>query len=128
MLEFTSTSGVSIELDPALVIRIRRALTSEDRDANCRIDWGIMYLVTESVEDVVAAVRPELPSLVALTGGADTTIWVDARKVAGPFPPVPSRERYGYRSSIKLLGYRQYLRESMDETRAILAAGRAAGA
>lgn len=71
-------------------------------------------------------VRPTLQSLIGLTGGSDVTIWVDAKKVAGPFPPVPHMVPYGYRSSLKLMGYRQHLKESEAQVAAMLEEARSA--
>lgn len=117
MLEFTAPDGSVALIDPATVIRIRRSLSGEHADAKTRVDWGIMSLVTEKPEDVAASVGETLMSLVAVTGGSGTTIWVNAKRVAGPFPPIPSMARYGYRSSITLLGYRQHLVETQEDVR-----------
>ena len=124
MLRFTAPDGSAAEVDPVAVIRIRRTLRGEHADANCRIDWGVMSLVREAPDDVAAEVGETLTSLVAVTGGADTRIWVNAKRVSGPYPPIPSMAPYGYRSSITLLGYRQHLVETQAEVRRLLEAAR----
>ncbi|MCW2306461.1 hypothetical protein [Rhodobium gokarnense] len=124
MLRFTAPDGSAAEIDPLAVIRIRRTLQGEHAAANCRIDWGIMNLVTEAPNDVAAKVGETLTSLVVVTGGGNTPIWVNAKRVAGPYPPIPSMAPYGYRSSITLLGYRQHLVETQADVRRLLETAR----
>lgn len=119
MLTFTAPNGSEVEIDPRSVIRIRKTLYGEHEDANCRIDWERMNLVRETVDEVVGLVQPALPTLVKLTGGSNTAYWVNAKAVKGPFEPQREMVKFGYRSSITIMGYRQHLIETQDEVRSI---------
>ena len=124
MLSFTAPNGSAVTVDGSLVVRARRTVSGEygdeNGDARTRIDWAVMSLVTEPIDEVAAAVKGELPSFTALTGRDGTKIWFDAKRAVGPLPVTPHQAEGGIRSSIKLMSYRQYVTESEDEVRAVI--------
>lgn len=124
-LVFTAPNDTRVEIDGLEVIRIRRSLYGENPEAATRIDWGVMNLVKEPAEQVVREVSGVLPSLTSLTGGKDAKLWFDAKKVKGPFPVPENMKAHGYKSSIKLMGYRQYVFEDHETVRAVLTSARA---
>jgi hypothetical protein len=86
-----------------------------------------MSLVKESIEEVAARVQTELPSFTALTTKDGSRIWFDARQAVGPLPITAGQRKRGANSSIKIMGYRQYVTETAEQVRAALtAAGGAA--
>ena len=128
MLRFTAPDNSKVEIDGTLVIRARRAVAGEgdgeDDQPGSRIDWAIMTIVKEPIEEVAARVRTELPSFTAVTAKDGSRIWFDARQAVGPLPITAGQRQGGAKSSIKIMGYRQYVTETAEQVRAIL---RAAG-
>ena len=128
MLTFTAPDGSLVTVDGARVVRARRTVagehSGENEDARTRIDWAIMSLVKEPIDEVATLVGGELPSFTALTGRDGSKIWFNAKKAVGPLPLTPHQEEGGVRSSIRIMNYRQYVTETPDEVRAVI---RAAG-
>ena len=119
---FTAPDGSQVIINSATVVRVRKTLHGEADDANSRIDSTRLNLVREQPADAAAAIAAELPSLVQLTGGQNTPIWVNANKVEGPFPPRAERIEDGYRSHIVVLNRLQHVMESEEEVRELFAA------
>ena len=117
MTKFTNLDGSKIDVESKYVARVRRALSHEDSLAKTRIDWGMMSLVKEEVEDVVRVISAELPTLIGVAVGQDDISYFNARKIPPVLPPISNMEPYGYRSSFKIMGYRQHSREDMDGLR-----------
>jgi hypothetical protein len=126
MAKFTAPDGSSLTVDGTRVIRARRTIAGErgdeNGDARTRIDWAIMSLLLEPVDQVAALVKAELPSFTALTSRDGSKIWFNAKAAVGPLPLTPNREVGNVRSSIKIMNYRQYVTETPDEVRAVLEA------
>ena len=122
MIALTAPDGTTINIDGEMVIRIRRAISGESisEGARTRIDWVQMQLVTEPPEEVAAAVKEVLDSLVFLTSRDGTRIWFNGRKATGPLRLTPSQRDGVVQSAIKIMGYRQYVVESDDEVRQLL--------
>jgi hypothetical protein len=126
MIEFTAPDGSKVSVDGKRVVRARRTLDgergNENADAQSRIDWVEMQLVKEPIDAVSARIKAELPEFTALTTKDRSRIWFNAKKVVGPLRITDQQRNNGYRSSIKLMGYRQYVIETPDQVREILAA------
>ena len=124
MITLTAPDGSKVKLDGKLVVRARRAVVGErggdNRGAQTRVDWAIMSLVTEPLDDVVGKVKRELRSFAALTSRDGSRIWFNAKKVVGPLPITAKQRTGGVRSSIKLMNYRQFVKETPSEVREVL--------
>lgn len=124
MIRLTALDGQGIVIDAARIIRIRRTLagesTAENRGALTRVDWVETSLVREPLDQVVALVKAELPSLAVVTAPDGTKIWFDALRVIGPVALAPKDMIGGARSTIELGGHIQRLFETADQVRAIV--------
>ena len=81
-----------------------------------------MSLVKEPIDQVAGLIRALVPSLTALTGGNRITIWFDAKQAVGPLPLTPSQKADWVNSAIKIMSYRQYVAETPNQVRAVIAA------
>jgi hypothetical protein len=128
MINLTAPDDSRIAVDGQRVVRARRTVSGEYgeeiEDAKTRIDWTMMSLVKEPVDDVAFLIRRELPSFTALTARDGSRIWFDAKQAVGPLPITRSQRTGGVKSSIKIMNYRQYVTETPDEVRNVI---RAAG-
>jgi hypothetical protein len=120
MVQFTAPDGSKVTIDPSRVIRIRPTAYGENADAKTRIDWTIMSLVKEPIDDVVPRIKATLKSLAVLSGLDGRKIWFEAKQAVGPLPVTPSQKNSGFNSSIKLMGYRQYVTETPEEVRSVI--------
>ena len=124
MLTFTAPDGSLVTVDGARVIRARRTVagehSGENGDARTRIDWVIMSLVKEPIDQVASSIKAELPSFTALTTKDGSRIWFNAKQAVGPLPITPHQEEGGVRSSIKIMNYRQYVTETHNEVREVI--------
>ena len=124
MLTLTAPDGSPITVDGTLVVRARRTVVGEhhgeNSEARTRIDWAIMSLVKEPIEQAAALVKAELPSFTALTAQDGSRIWFNAKKAVGPLPITPNQREGGARSSIKIMNYRQYVTETPDQVREVI--------
>ena len=124
MIQLTAPDGSQATINGALVVRIRPTVSGENADARTRIDWAIMSLVKEAVEEIVPLVKTELDPLATLTALKGRKFWFNAKQAVGPLPITSGQKDSGFNSSIKIMGYRQYVIESDDEVRDVI---RAAG-
>jgi len=128
MITLTAPDGSQVSIDAKLVLRARRTISGENSDENegaqTRIDWAIMSLVRESISQASALIKVDLPSFTALTGRDGSEIWFNAKLAVGPLPITPSQRTGGIKSSIKIMGYRQFVSEAPEQVRAVI---RAAG-
>ena len=120
MVQFTAPDGSKVTIDPSKVIRIRPTVYGENADARTRIDWAIMSLVKESIDDVVPLIKATLKSLAVLSSLDGRKIWFEAKQAVGPLPVTPTQKNYGFNSSIKIMGYRQYVTETPDQVRDVI--------
>jgi hypothetical protein len=124
MIMLTGLEGREIAIDAARIVRLRRTLaserTAENRGAQTRIDWDRMSLVREPLDQVIALVKTELPSLVVATAPDGTRIWFDALQAIGPVALAPKDMVGGARSTIELAGHMQRLFETVDQVRVII--------
>jgi|APThiThiocy_cv2_1041547.scaffolds.fasta_scaffold48037_2 hypothetical protein len=124
MIRLTALDGQEIVIDTGRIVRIRRTLAdesmAENRGAQTRIDWVETSLVREPLDQVVALVKAELPSLAVVTAPDGTRIWFDALRVTGPVALAPKDMVGGARSTIELGGQIQRLFETADRVRAII--------
>jgi hypothetical protein len=119
MIKLTAPNGSKVKVNGILVERVRKALYGENAAAQTRV-WEVVSLVKEAVEQVVPLVKAELPSLAALTALEGKKVWFNAKKAIGPLPITRAQENYGYKSSIKIMRYRQYVIETPDEVRTVI--------
>ncbi len=126
MAKLTAPDGSKLTIDAKRVVRIRQTLsgenTGENAGAKTRIDWAVMSLVKEPMEQVVPLIQEKLSSLAALTAADGKKLWFDAKQAIGPLPPTKSQKDSGFNSSIKIMGYRQYVTETPGEVRAAIKA------
>ncbi len=120
MLTFTRPDGAPVKIDAVHVLRARRTISGEDQPGGTRIDWAETQIVRESIETVGPAIKAAHPSFTFITTHDGSKVWFDAKKVQGPLEPPPSQIAHGYLSSMKLMGYRQYARQTMQELAAII--------
>jgi hypothetical protein len=124
MIRLTALDDSQLSIDGTLVVRARRTVAGEDDTgrAKTRIDWAIMSLVKETIDQVAPLVKSELPSFTALTSQDGSKIWFNAKQAVGPLPITPSQQTGGVRSSVKLMGARLFVTETPEEVRAVLSA------
>lgn len=122
MFSLTAPDGSSVSIDGSLVVRARRAIDGEQLSSGVktRIDWVQMQLAREPLNEVIAAILDELKTFVFLTSRDGSRIWFNAAKAMGPLPLTPSQEDGVVHSSLKLMGYRQYVVESPENVRSLL--------
>jgi hypothetical protein len=124
MLTFTAPDGSAVTIDAELVVRARRTISGErdeeNEGAQTRVDWEIAQLVTEPIDQVAAVIKADLPSFTSLTTSDGSKIWFDAKKATGPIPITPSQKQGGVKSSIKIMGYRQYVTETPAQVRTVI--------
>jgi hypothetical protein len=126
MLTFTAPDQSPVRIEESQVIRARRTIYGENKLARCRIDWVQAQLVLEEIDDVAERIRASLDSFTYVTTKDGSKIWFDAKRASGPYDLVPSQTDGGiYKAAIRLMGYRQYVRETPAQVRDIF---RAAGA
>jgi hypothetical protein len=124
MFTLTAPDGSKVKIDGKLVIRARRTVYGEatGEKAQTRIDWVDMQLVQEPLSEVAPQIKAELPTFVMLTSRDGSNIWFNGKEATGPMPLTPSQQKDGLGSAIKLMSYRQFVRETPDEVRTLLAA------
>ena len=124
MLTFTAPDGSDVNIEAAEIIRARRTISGErggdNEGAQTRVDWEITQLVKETIDLVGPLIKGELPSFTCLTTKDGSKIWFDAQKAVGPLPIMPSQRQDGIRSSIRIMGYRQFVTESPKEVHDVL--------
>jgi hypothetical protein len=120
MMTLTAPDGSSVEIDEKRVVRARRTISGESSNAATRIDWVMMSLVQEPIDKVAPLIRRKLTSFTSLTSRDGSKIWFDAKQAVGPLPLTPSQDDGVVKSSIKLMGYRQFVTEDPDEVRSVL--------
>ncbi|MEL6233498.1 MAG: hypothetical protein AAFR46_03745 [Pseudomonadota bacterium] len=121
MASFQTKDGETVSIDLSAVIRVRAAISSE-KPAKTRVDWGIVSLLMNDLQFVVDEVRKEKPSVIGISVGRDKKTYFDAKGIKAVFPALPHMEEFGYRSSFKILGYRQHTKHSVEELKSMLAA------
>lgn len=117
MITLTNQVGKKLKIDEKLIIRARRTVYGESKKAKTRIDWAIKNFVLEPIDKVADLIAKKKNSFVFLTARDGDKIWFDAKKVVGPLPITESQMRFGYKSSIKLMNYRQYVVETEAQVR-----------
>lgn len=122
MPTFTRPDGAPAKISAALVVRARRTISGEDAPGGTRIDWAEAQIVREGIDAVGRAIREENKHFTFITTHDGSKVWFDAKKVEGPLEPPPSQIAHGYLSSMKLMGYRQYARQTMRELADIIKA------
>jgi hypothetical protein len=123
MLTFTAPDDSKVTIDPVRVVRARRTVSGENRDgANTRIDWVEVQFVQEPIEDVAAQIKNAVQEFTAVTSKDGSRIWFNAKQAVGPLTITPSQAVDGVRSSLKIMGYKQFVTETPDEVRAIISA------
>ncbi len=120
MITLTAPDGSSVKIDGKRVVRARRTISGESSNASTRVDWVMMNLVQEPIDKVAPLICKELDSFTSLTSRDGSKIWFDAKQAVGPLPLTPSQRDGVVKSSIKLMGYRQFVTESPAEVRSVL--------
>jgi hypothetical protein len=126
MLVLTALDGTPVKIDPKLVNRARRAVSGERTGlgARTRIDGAQVQLVKEPIAEVAAALSEKLGAeFTHVTSRDGSRIWFRGAVAEGPLSLTPSETAIdGVQSSLRIMGYRQYVAETPDEVRAILTA------
>ncbi|WP_050385881.1 hypothetical protein [Bradyrhizobium pachyrhizi] len=124
MVTLTATDGSRVDIDAAEVVRARRTISGErggdNGNAQTRVDWSITQLVLETIDEVAPVIKAALPSFTCLTTTDGSKIWFDALKASGPLPITTGQKQNGVNSSIKIMGYRQYVTETPQEVRTVI--------
>lgn len=115
MPTFTRPDGASVKISAGHVVRARRTISGEDFPGGTRIDWAETQIVRQSIDEVGPAIKAENPNFTFITTLDGSKVWFNAEKVQGPLTPPPSQIAHGYLSSMKLMAYRQYARQTMQE-------------
>ena len=122
-IKLTLPDGSEGRLQANLVIRIRRAISSEgERGAKTRIDWVQTMLVRETPEAVVTLIGAALPSLGKLLLPDKSPIWFNALAAEGPLPLPGDRLQEGVLSGMVLGNKLQYLASAPQDVRDEIAA------
>ena len=117
-IKLTLPDGSEGRLPPNTVIRIRKAISTENRNgAKARIDWLQMMLVREPPAEVAALVEGILTSLGKLLLPDGSPVWFNAGAAQGPMPLPPERLQNGVRSGMILGNKLQYLASTPEEVR-----------
>jgi hypothetical protein len=117
-VKLTLPDGSEGRLPPNTVIRIRRAISTENRNgAKSRIDWVQMMLVQEPPAEVAALVEGVLTSLGKLLLPDGSPVWFNAGAAQGPMPLPPERLQNGVHSGMMLGNKLQYLASTPEEVR-----------
>ncbi|HEX2448616.1 MAG TPA: hypothetical protein VHK26_10595 [Methyloceanibacter sp.] len=117
-IKLTLPDGSEGRLPPNTVIRIRKAISTENRNgAKARIDWLQMMLVREPPAEVAALVEGNLPSLGKLLLPDGSPVCFNAGAAQGPMPLPPERLQDGVRSGMMLGNKLQYLASTPEEVR-----------
>jgi len=122
-IKLTLPDGSEGRLPPNTVIRIRKAISTENRNgAKARVDWLQMMLVREPPEEVAALVEGTLTPLGQLRLPDGSPVWFNAAAAQGPMPLPPKMLQGGVRSGMMLGNKLQYLASTPEEVRAELIA------
>ena len=117
-IKLTLPDGSEGRLPPNTVIRIRKTISTENRNgAKARIDWLQMMLVREPPAEVAAQVEGSLASLGKLLLPDGSPVWFNAGAAQGPMPLPPERLKDGVRSGMILGNKLQYLASTPEEVR-----------
>jgi hypothetical protein len=117
-IKLTLPDGSEGRLPPNTVIRIRKAISTENRHgAKARIDWLQMMLVREPPAEVAALVEGGLPSLAKLLLPDGSPVWFNAGAAQGPMPLPSETLQNGVRSGMILDNKLQYLASTPEEVR-----------
>jgi hypothetical protein len=117
-IKLTLPDGSEGRLPPNTVIRIRKAISTENRNgAKSRIDWLQMMLVREAPAEVAALVEGSLTSLGKLLLPDGSPVWFNAEAAQGPMPLPLERLQNGVRSGMILGNRLQYLASTPEEVR-----------
>jgi hypothetical protein len=117
-IKLTLPDGSEGRLPPNTVIRIRKAISTENRNgAKARIDWLQMMLVREPPAEVAALVGGSLASLGKLLLPDGSPVWFNAGAAQGPMPLPPDTLQSGVRSGMMLGNKLQYLASTPEEVR-----------
>jgi hypothetical protein len=117
-VKLTLPDGSEGRLPPNTVIRIRKAISTENRNgAKARIDWLQMMLVREPPAEVATLVEGNLTSLGKLLLPDGSPVWFNARAAQGPMPLPPDMLKSGVRSAMVLGNKLQYLASTPEEVR-----------
>lgn len=120
MIKLTAPDGSTVRIDGKRVVRARRTVSGESSNAATRVDWEMMNLVQETIDEVAPKICAEQESFTALTSRDGSKIWFDAKKAVGPIELTPSQADGTVKSSIRIMGYRQFVTEAPAKVRAIL--------
>jgi hypothetical protein len=117
-IKLTLPDGSEGRLPPNTVVRIRKAISTENRNgAKARIDWLQMMLVREPPAEVAARVEGVLTSLGKLVLPDGSPVWFNAAAAQGPMPLPPERLQNGVHSGMILGNQLQYLASTPEEVR-----------
>jgi hypothetical protein len=117
-VKLTLPDGSEGRLAPNTVIRIRKAISTENRNgAKARIDWLQMMLVRETPAEVAALVEGMLTSLGKLLLPDGSPVWFNALAAQGPMPLPPDMLQSGAHSAMMLGNKLQYLASTPEEVR-----------
>ncbi len=117
-IKLTLPDGSEGRLPPNTVIRIRKAISTENRNgAKARIDWLQMMLVREPPAEVASHVEGVLTSLGKLVLPDGSPVWFNAAAAQGPMPLPPERLQNGVHSGMLLDNKLQYLASTPEEVR-----------
>ena len=117
-VKLTLPDGSEGRLPPNTVIRIRKTISTENRNgAKARIDWLQMMLVREPPAEVAAQVEGSLASLGKLLLPDGSPVWFNAGAAQGPMPLPPERLQNGVRSGMMLDNKLQYLASTPEQVR-----------
>jgi hypothetical protein len=110
MLTLTAPDGSAVRIDAVRIVRARRTISGErggeNKNAQTRVDWEEVQLVTEPIDEVAALVKADLPSFSCLTTSDGSKIWFDAMRAVGPLlsPPAKGRPARNRRSGLWGIG------------------------
>lgn len=122
MIRLTTPGGAPVTIDGRHVVRARRRIHGEPPEAGTRIDKGEALFVREPIGTVAPLVQAEQPkTFVSVTSRDGSKIWFDGSKARGPVTLAAHHLDGVVRSALVLMNYRQYVTETPEQVRAIIA-------
>ncbi|MBP1858315.1 hypothetical protein [Rhizobium herbae] len=124
MISLTLPNGVSVQIEPADVLRIRHEVPDLYAGCNTRIDTTKIFRVIENASAVADMVRPFLPTMRELKLPGGQPVWFNAKMAEGPVYMGPLERARGNISGFRFGKDLTYVGSSAQEVAdAIASAG-----
>ena len=99
-----------------------REREEETGKAKSHVEWVTLAMAREPIEEIVPKITADLQSFTSLTAPNGWLLWFDATKADGPMPLAGDRSKDRIHSAFKINGHIQFVRETHQEVRDVIAA------